>query len=179
MKKWLAGEDPSQMLKYNAIDFFDICAKINLSCIRRECTTDDERNRETAGMNRKPRKSRRWAHSRTRRDYSLALTVRGVVSSSDPQEGTGRNVRITPQSTDTSLAETPGHCVSDLVGSTALVRLPRYVGSRFHQVNDRLYILYSDLFENNADYRRQNKYLLVNHRITGAKNHMRYIWIIM
>ena len=38
-----------------AIDFFDICAKINLSCIRRECTTDDERNRETAGTNRKPR----------------------------------------------------------------------------------------------------------------------------
>jgi len=28
------------------------------------------------------------------RDYSLALTVRGVASSSDPQEGTGRNVRI-------------------------------------------------------------------------------------
>lgn len=50
-----------------------------------------------------------------RRNYSLALTVRGVISSSDPQEGTGRNVRITPQSTDTSLAETPGHCVSDLV----------------------------------------------------------------
>ncbi|KYN11731.1 hypothetical protein ALC57_16130, partial [Trachymyrmex cornetzi] len=63
--------------------------------------------------------------SRARRDYSLALTVRGVISSSDPQEGTSLNVRITPQSTDTSLVETPGHCVSDLVASTALVRLSR------------------------------------------------------
>ncbi|KYN06555.1 hypothetical protein ALC62_02634 [Cyphomyrmex costatus] len=58
--------------------------------------------------------------TRPRCNYSLALTVRGVVSSSDPQEGTGRNVRITLQSTDTSLAEMPGHCVSNLVGRLRL-----------------------------------------------------------
>ncbi|KYN43654.1 hypothetical protein ALC56_01916, partial [Trachymyrmex septentrionalis] len=59
------------------------------------------------------------------------------------------------------------------------VSIIRYIGSRFHQVNDRLHVLYSDLFENNADYRGQNGYLLVNHQITGAKNRRRYMWIIM
>ncbi|KYN11733.1 hypothetical protein ALC57_16132 [Trachymyrmex cornetzi] len=67
------------------------------------------------------------------------------------------------------------HFLSALIWASII----RYVGSRFHQVNDRLHVLYPDLFENNADYGRQNRYLLVNHRITGAKSRMRYIWIIM
>ncbi|KYQ54791.1 hypothetical protein ALC60_06393 [Trachymyrmex zeteki] len=67
------------------------------------------------------------------------------------------------------------HILSALIWASII----GYVGSRFHKVNDRLNILYSDLFENNADYRRQNKYLLVNQRITGAQNHKRHIWIIM
>ncbi|KYQ53650.1 hypothetical protein ALC60_03885 [Trachymyrmex zeteki] len=50
-----------------------------------------------------------------------------------------------------------------------------YTSSRFHQVNDRLHVLYSDLFENNADYRRQNRSILVCQRITSKQ----YIWIIM
>ncbi|XP_011055477.1 PREDICTED: uncharacterized protein LOC105146724 [Acromyrmex echinatior] len=67
------------------------------------------------------------------------------------------------------------HFLSALIWASII----RYVGSRFHQVNDCLHVLYSDLFENNADYRGQNRCLLVNHRITGTKNHMHYIWIII
>lgn len=55
----------------------------------------------------------------------------------------------------------------------------RYISSRFDEVNDRLHVLYSDLFENNADCKRQNKCLLVRQRITGAKNRKHYTWIIM
>ncbi|KYN00233.1 hypothetical protein ALC62_09028 [Cyphomyrmex costatus] len=56
-----------------------------------------------------------------------------------------------------------------------------YTSSRFHRANNRLLVIYSDIFENNADYRcrRQNRSILVSQRITGAKNRKQYIWIIM
>ncbi|KYN03594.1 hypothetical protein ALC62_05552, partial [Cyphomyrmex costatus] len=56
-----------------------------------------------------------------------------------------------------------------------------YTCSRFHQVNDRLRILYSDLFKINADYRcrKQNKSILVRECVTGAKYRMQSTWIIM
>ncbi|KYN36537.1 hypothetical protein ALC56_09108 [Trachymyrmex septentrionalis] len=54
-----------------------------------------------------------------------------------------------------------------------------YVSFKFYQVNDRLHGLYSDLFENNADYRRQNRSNLVCQRITEAEDRKQYIWIIM
>ncbi|KYN18203.1 hypothetical protein ALC57_09497, partial [Trachymyrmex cornetzi] len=54
----------------------------------------------------------------------------------------------------------------------------RYTSSRFHQVNDRLQIFCSDLFENNAD-RRQNRCILMHQRTTGVKDCKQYIWIIM
>ncbi|KYN36515.1 hypothetical protein ALC56_09130 [Trachymyrmex septentrionalis] len=50
------------------------------------------------------------------------------------------------------------------------------VSFRFHQVNDCLYVSYS---ENNADYRRQNRSNLECQRITNAENRKQYIWIIM
>ncbi|KYN18969.1 hypothetical protein ALC57_08642 [Trachymyrmex cornetzi] len=53
-----------------------------------------------------------------------------------------------------------------------------YTSSRFHQVNDRLQVICSDLFENNAD-RRQNRCILVRQRMTGVKDCKQYIWIIM
>ncbi|KYM83673.1 hypothetical protein ALC53_05849, partial [Atta colombica] len=64
--------------------------------------------------------------------------------------------------------------LSSLIWATIL----RYTSSRFHQVNDRLQVLYSDLFENNAD-RRQNKCILVCQRMMGVKDCKQYIWIIM
>ncbi|KYM99687.1 hypothetical protein ALC62_09603 [Cyphomyrmex costatus] len=56
-----------------------------------------------------------------------------------------------------------------------------YTSSRFHRVNNLLRIIYSDIFENNADYRctRQNRSILVSQWITGAKNRKQYMWIIM
>ncbi|KYN02672.1 hypothetical protein ALC62_06471 [Cyphomyrmex costatus] len=54
-----------------------------------------------------------------------------------------------------------------------------YTSSRFHRVNDCLLILYSELLENNTDYRRQNRCILVCQRITGVKDRKQYIWIIM
>ncbi|KYN06076.1 hypothetical protein ALC62_02987, partial [Cyphomyrmex costatus] len=56
-----------------------------------------------------------------------------------------------------------------------------YMSSRFHQVNNLLRIIYSDIFENNANYRctRQNRSILVSQRITGAKNRKQYMWITM
>ncbi|KYN50300.1 hypothetical protein ALC62_10757, partial [Cyphomyrmex costatus] len=56
-----------------------------------------------------------------------------------------------------------------------------YTSSRFHQVNDRLRVLYSDLFENHADYRyrKQNKSILVRECITGAKDRKQSTWILM
>ncbi|KYN50246.1 hypothetical protein ALC62_06067, partial [Cyphomyrmex costatus] len=56
-----------------------------------------------------------------------------------------------------------------------------YTSSRFHRVNNLLRVIYSDIFENNADHRcrRQNRSILVSQRITGAKDRKRYIWILM
>ncbi|KYN01138.1 hypothetical protein ALC62_08057, partial [Cyphomyrmex costatus] len=56
-----------------------------------------------------------------------------------------------------------------------------YTNSRFHQVNNRLRVLYSNLFKNNSDcrYNRQNRSILARQQITGAKDHKQYIWIIM
>ncbi|KYQ53601.1 hypothetical protein ALC60_00356, partial [Trachymyrmex zeteki] len=67
------------------------------------------------------------------------------------------------------------HVLSALIWGTIF----GYTSSRFHQVNDRLHVLYSDLFENNADYRGQNRSILVCQRITKAVNRKQYIWIIM
>ncbi|KYN28007.1 hypothetical protein ALC57_02584 [Trachymyrmex cornetzi] len=53
------------------------------------------------------------------------------------------------------------------------------VSSRFHRINERLRVLYSDLFESNTDYRRQNRSICVHQRIKEAKDHNQYIWIIM
>ncbi|KYN20539.1 hypothetical protein ALC57_07028, partial [Trachymyrmex cornetzi] len=64
--------------------------------------------------------------------------------------------------------------LSALISGTIL----RYTSSRFHQINDRLQVLCSDLFENNAD-RRQNRCILVRQRMTGVKDCKQYIWIIM
>jgi len=41
-----------------------------------------------------------------------------------------------------------------------------------------IYVLYSDLFERSADYRRQIRSIFVHQR-TEAKDHKQYIWIIM
>ncbi|KYN02043.1 hypothetical protein ALC62_07157 [Cyphomyrmex costatus] len=46
-----------------------------------------------------------------------------------------------------------------------------YTSSKFHQVNDRLCVLYSDIL--------QNKSILVRECITGAKNRKQSIWILM
>ncbi|KYN50171.1 hypothetical protein ALC62_01170, partial [Cyphomyrmex costatus] len=47
-----------------------------------------------------------------------------------------------------------------------------YTSSRFHRVNERLQVLYSDLFENNYNYcRSQNRFILVRQRIARAKYH--------
>ncbi|KYQ53340.1 hypothetical protein ALC60_07532 [Trachymyrmex zeteki] len=68
------------------------------------------------------------------------------------------------------------HILNALIWGTIL----GYISFRFHQVNDCLYILYFDLFENNADYRsRQYKSILVCKRITEAEDRKQYIWIIM
>ncbi|KYQ56222.1 hypothetical protein ALC60_04836 [Trachymyrmex zeteki] len=54
-----------------------------------------------------------------------------------------------------------------------------YTSSRFHQINDRLYVLCSDLFENDPDYERRNRSISVRQQITGVKDRKHYIWIIM
>ena len=54
----------------------------------------------------------------------------------------------------------------------------RYISFGFHQVNNRLHMLYSDLFENNAEYRRKNRSILVCQRIT-AEERKQYVWITM
>ncbi|KYN36094.1 hypothetical protein ALC56_09557 [Trachymyrmex septentrionalis] len=64
--------------------------------------------------------------------------------------------------------------LSTLIWGTIL----RYTSSRFHQINNRLQIFCSDLFENNAD-RRQNRCILVRQQITAVKGSKQYIWIIM
>ncbi|KYN50229.1 hypothetical protein ALC62_04333 [Cyphomyrmex costatus] len=73
--------------------------------------------------------------------------------------------------------------MSYIIGSSALIcgTVLGYTSSRFHRVNNLLRIIYSDIFENNADYRctRQNRSILVSQWITGAKNRKQYMWIIM
>ncbi|KYN50249.1 hypothetical protein ALC62_06324, partial [Cyphomyrmex costatus] len=55
-----------------------------------------------------------------------------------------------------------------------------YTSSRFHRVNERLQVLYSDLFENNYNYcRSQNRFILVRQRIARAKYHKQYVWTLM
>ncbi|KYN22614.1 hypothetical protein ALC57_04979 [Trachymyrmex cornetzi] len=54
-----------------------------------------------------------------------------------------------------------------------------YMSFKFHQVNDRLHVLYSDLFENDADDGRRNRSISVRQQITGVKDRKQYIWIIM
>ncbi|KYQ50131.1 hypothetical protein ALC60_10787 [Trachymyrmex zeteki] len=55
----------------------------------------------------------------------------------------------------------------------------RYTSSRFHQVNDLLNVICSDLFENDADYERQYRSISVHQQITGVRDRKQYIWIIM
>ncbi|KYN29416.1 hypothetical protein ALC57_01139 [Trachymyrmex cornetzi] len=54
-----------------------------------------------------------------------------------------------------------------------------YISFRFHQVNDRLHVFYSKFFENNADYRRQNRSNSMCQRITETEDRKQCIWIIM
>ncbi|KYN02535.1 hypothetical protein ALC62_06646 [Cyphomyrmex costatus] len=54
-----------------------------------------------------------------------------------------------------------------------------YTSSRFHRVNERLQVLYSDLFENNYNCRSQNKFILVRQQITRAKYHKQHVWTLM
>ncbi|KYQ54175.1 hypothetical protein ALC60_13278, partial [Trachymyrmex zeteki] len=65
--------------------------------------------------------------------------------------------------------------LSALISATIL----GYTSSRFHQVNNLLRTLYSDVFKSSTDDRRQNRSILVHQRTTGAKDHDQYIWIIM
>ncbi|KYM95683.1 hypothetical protein ALC62_13671 [Cyphomyrmex costatus] len=60
------------------------------------------------------------------------------------------------------------------------VTLIGYTSFRFHRVNDRLHVLYLDLFENDADNgcKRQNRSILVHQRITGTKDRKQYMWIL-
>ncbi|KYN02285.1 hypothetical protein ALC62_06923 [Cyphomyrmex costatus] len=54
-----------------------------------------------------------------------------------------------------------------------------YTNSRFHRVNERLQVLYSDLFENNYNCRSQNRFILVRQRIARDKYHKQYVWTLM
>ncbi|KYN50284.1 hypothetical protein ALC62_09758, partial [Cyphomyrmex costatus] len=54
-----------------------------------------------------------------------------------------------------------------------------YTSSRFHRVNERLQVLYSDLFENKYNCRSQNRFILVRQRIARAKYHKQYVWTLM
>ncbi|KYM95341.1 hypothetical protein ALC62_14026 [Cyphomyrmex costatus] len=71
----------------------------------------------------------------------------------------------------------------NIISSSALIcgTVLGYTSSRFHRVNNRLLVIYSDIFENNADYRcgRQNRSILVSQQITGVKSRKQYMWIIM
>ncbi|KYM98960.1 hypothetical protein ALC62_10321 [Cyphomyrmex costatus] len=53
-----------------------------------------------------------------------------------------------------------------------------YTNSRFHRVNERLQVLYSDLFENNYNCKSQNKFILVRQRIARAKYQKQYVWTL-
>ncbi|KYN01692.1 hypothetical protein ALC62_07521 [Cyphomyrmex costatus] len=54
-----------------------------------------------------------------------------------------------------------------------------YMSSRFHRVNERLQVLYSDLFENNYKCRSQNRFILVRQQQARVKYHKQYLWILM
>ncbi|KYQ46922.1 hypothetical protein ALC60_14067 [Trachymyrmex zeteki] len=54
-----------------------------------------------------------------------------------------------------------------------------YTSSRFHQINDRLYVIYSDFFENDPNYERRNRSISVRQQITGVTDCKHYIWTIM
>ncbi|KYN50276.1 hypothetical protein ALC62_09035, partial [Cyphomyrmex costatus] len=54
-----------------------------------------------------------------------------------------------------------------------------YTSSRFYRVNERLQVLYSDLFENKYNCRSQNRFILVRQRIARAKYHKQYVWTLM
>ncbi|KYN50296.1 hypothetical protein ALC62_10267, partial [Cyphomyrmex costatus] len=54
-----------------------------------------------------------------------------------------------------------------------------YTSSRFHRVNERLQVLYSDLFENNYNCRSQNRFILIRQRIARDKYHKQYVWTLM
>ncbi|KYQ47740.1 hypothetical protein ALC60_13232 [Trachymyrmex zeteki] len=67
------------------------------------------------------------------------------------------------------------HVLNALIWGTIL----GYTSSRFHQVNGRLHILYSYLFENNAYYRGQNRSIVVCQWITEPVDRKQYMWILM
>ncbi|KYM83964.1 hypothetical protein ALC53_05632, partial [Atta colombica] len=67
------------------------------------------------------------------------------------------------------------HILSALIWGIIL----EYTSSKFYQINDHLYVLCFDFFENNADYRRQNRSVLVCQRTIKTEDHKQYIWIIM
>ncbi|KYM97003.1 hypothetical protein ALC62_12322 [Cyphomyrmex costatus] len=54
-----------------------------------------------------------------------------------------------------------------------------YTSSRFHRVNERLQVLYSELLENNYNCRSQNRFILVRQRIARDKYHKQYVWTLM
>ncbi|KYN38092.1 hypothetical protein ALC56_07492, partial [Trachymyrmex septentrionalis] len=54
-----------------------------------------------------------------------------------------------------------------------------YISFSFHQVNDRLHVLCSDLSENIAEYRKKDRSILVCQQIIEAEERKQYIWIIM
>ena len=59
--------------------------------------------------------------------------------------------------------------------SFSIQMLIQCISSRFHRINKRLRILYSDLFESSiTDYRRQNRSIFVQW-ITEVKDHSQYI----
>ncbi|KYQ49394.1 hypothetical protein ALC60_11499 [Trachymyrmex zeteki] len=66
-----------------------------------------------------------------------------------------------------------------ILGALILGTFLGYTSTRFHQVNDCLHVLHSDLIENNADCGRQNKSILVRQQITKIKNRRQCIWILM
>ncbi|KYN02284.1 hypothetical protein ALC62_06922 [Cyphomyrmex costatus] len=65
--------------------------------------------------------------------------------------------------------------LSSLICGTVL----GYTSSRFHRVNERLQVLYSDLFESNYNCRSQNRFILVRQRIARDKYHKQYVWTLM
>ncbi|KYQ58432.1 hypothetical protein ALC60_02579, partial [Trachymyrmex zeteki] len=54
-----------------------------------------------------------------------------------------------------------------MMGLNALIwgTILGYICSRFHQVNDRLHVFYSDLFENNVDYKLYTSTIQIDFRV--------------